>query len=216
MSAEEVATEIFGGAVTPEWVGAHVAPRIKLGRAVLWYEEDARAWMEREQRIGRGEISSGYADLMAVADGRGEANFTTLSEHVRALKTYAKALKERIDAMAAQATVSPATEREVLADARLIRSVIYGLVDPRTPDRFRYIGQTRNPSTRYVGHLTSASAPLTAWFHEMACEGIWPTMLLVEDAASEDLNDREVYWIHHYRGMGMADLNTTTTRSRRW
>lgn len=53
MNAGQVATEVLGGHVSKKWVFANVPQqyRHKVGRTVLFYEGEIRAWLEttREQ-----------------------------------------------------------------------------------------------------------------------------------------------------------------------
>lgn len=50
LDATEVASGLFGGHVTPQWVRRHVEPRVRLGhRTVLWYEADVRAWIDHQR-----------------------------------------------------------------------------------------------------------------------------------------------------------------------
>lgn len=81
---------------------------------------------------------------------------------------------------------------------------VYALVDPAMPDRIRYVGQTNAPHSRYRGHCRDL-----AWARTMVEEeGRRPLMLLIEWTPCQDVATvRERYWIHHFRSLGMADLN---------
>lgn len=48
LRAEEIATEVLGGQVSRKWVMAHVPPqyRHKVGRVILFYEGEVRAWID--------------------------------------------------------------------------------------------------------------------------------------------------------------------------
>lgn len=52
LTADEIATELLRGAVTPGWVRQHVGFKVRLGhRTVLWYEADVRAWMDQQREV---------------------------------------------------------------------------------------------------------------------------------------------------------------------
>lgn len=97
----------------------------------------------------------------------------------------------------------PSTPMAVIATG-IDEAAVYVLVDPEEPDRIRYVGQSTAPHSRYKSHLKGLP-----WAAALVRSGRLPVMLLVEwTPAPEIARDREAFWIHHYRGMGMADLNT--------
>ncbi len=53
MNAAEVAAVVFGGKVSKKWVFAHVPVhyRHKVGRTVLYYEGEIRAWVESLRQV---------------------------------------------------------------------------------------------------------------------------------------------------------------------
>lgn len=81
---------------------------------------------------------------------------------------------------------------------------VYALVDPDAPDVIRYVGQSVSPHSRYRGHLRNLG-----WARDLVkVYGRYPMMLLIEWCADGLIaHERERHWIHHYREMGMADLN---------
>jgi hypothetical protein len=52
LDAREVAAIVYEGKVGKRWVLDHVAPlkRLKWGRTCYWYEADARAWKQEQER----------------------------------------------------------------------------------------------------------------------------------------------------------------------
>jgi hypothetical protein len=85
---------------------------------------------------------------------------------------------------------------------------VYALVDPVEPARVRYVGKTVNPLHRHREHCR-----FTPWAQQLVAAGRTPTMLLIEWAATDaDALDREAFWINHYRGLGMADVNMLVPR----
>lgn len=47
LSAEQVATELLGGAVSEAWVRRHLPHGVRLGHStVRWFEVDVQAWLE--------------------------------------------------------------------------------------------------------------------------------------------------------------------------
>lgn len=78
--------------------------------------------------------------------------------------------------------------------------VIYGLKDPRTPWRIRYVGGTRNLRKRRQTHMSGyrggpCSKPLRAWFNELREANILPEFETLETVSSERLHLREKQWI---------------------
>lgn len=50
MDAETVASELFGGLVSPRWVRQNVTPKVRLGqRTVGFYRDDVLAFIERRK-----------------------------------------------------------------------------------------------------------------------------------------------------------------------
>jgi predicted GIY-YIG superfamily endonuclease len=85
---------------------------------------------------------------------------------------------------------------------------VYALVDPQEPGRIRYVGKTNNPMGRYQDHCKN-----NGWAAELLRNGRTPMMLLIEWAPTNaNALDREAFWINHYRGLGMADINLHVPR----
>lgn len=112
---------------------------------------------------------------------------------------------------------SCATDREILASAvMLYRPAVYGLVDPREPDRVRYVGQAVAPLIRYAGHLTAGSIRVSNWVGALDAAGESPVMVLLEACAEADLVAREGHWLAHFRALDQADLNVAPAPTRRF
>lgn len=46
LTAEQIASELFGGTVSPAWVRRHVPHKLRLGHStVRWFEADVLAWL---------------------------------------------------------------------------------------------------------------------------------------------------------------------------
>jgi len=96
---------------------------------------------------------------------------------------------------------------------------IYGLVDPRKPDIIRYVGQSKTPRRRLMAHISTAKknkkrnnrlTPKESWIlYLIKKHGIKPEMVFIEENIQElSISDeKEIYWIAHYRSIGQADLN---------
>jgi predicted GIY-YIG superfamily endonuclease len=78
---------------------------------------------------------------------------------------------------------------------------IYGLVDPRSPSIFRYIGVTDTPKRRYKEHLAclGTNQAKNTWVQELLVQGIQPEMIVLETPkGAKKAYERERYWIQYY------------------
>lgn len=86
-------------------------------------------------------------------------------------------------------------------------AVIYGLCDPREPQRVRYVGSTHNVAVRYSGHanftMGGRKNRLRCWLQEMRKAGYWPIMVQLEQVTQKDRTSREAFWIERF-----GELNT--------
>lgn len=92
---------------------------------------------------------------------------------------------------------------------------IYGLVDPREPERVRYVGQATKPIARMVGHVGDQNPNNLRgrWIGALFAAGVAPDMVLLERVpVGADIDGREAYWIHALRDLGQADLNSVIPR----
>lgn len=103
----------------------------------------------------------------------------------------------------------------VLFASPRVPEIIYGLADPREPERVRYVGRTANPQTRYESHCRSrCAARLRTWIAELSSAGVTPSMVLLEVCGVREattkpgaVSVREEFWIASLRKSGGADLN---------
>lgn len=95
--------------------------------------------------------------------------------------------------------------------------LIYALSDPRTGE-VRYIGYTRNFAYRIHAHYRdkkySSGRKLQClaqpWLYELAEEGLLPISKILERLDIEaDWQEREKFWIDHYKSLGARLLNGT-------
>ena len=72
---------------------------------------------------------------------------------------------------------------------------IYALVDPRD-DQVRYVGQTRQPKTRLIGHSNPCSnkgdGPKQVWIRELLSHNLKPVMKILETLETLGGNYREL------------------------
>lgn len=92
---------------------------------------------------------------------------------------------------------------------------IYALSDPRTPEDYRYVGQTGGkPRLRLLKHISCAryqnKTKTNAWVRELLELGLEPKMTIIEQVPDEQLAEAEKYWIALYRGLGYDLLNMTS------
>jgi len=93
-------------------------------------------------------------------------------------------------------------------------AVIYGLIDPREPNRVRYVGQARRAGARLAAHLSDSTHPHTKkdrWIAGLAAEGLYPDMVLLERTKPDaDVDLVERWWIAQMVAKGEADMNTAS------
>ena len=92
---------------------------------------------------------------------------------------------------------------------------IYGLIDPREPQRVRYVGQAKHPARRLAGHISSGSASACnkkdQWIAALVDVGVYPDMVLLERTRpGADPDTLERWWIAQMVAKGQADLNTAS------
>lgn len=89
---------------------------------------------------------------------------------------------------------------------------IYALRDPRTND-IKYVGQTTRTLEKRVGeHIRHAKVyrhRTANWIKKLAKLSLKPTIELLEEVSLENIDERESYWITHYRELGIDLLNHT-------
>jgi hypothetical protein len=87
---------------------------------------------------------------------------------------------------------------------------IYALCDPRN-GQIRYIGKANNIGQRYATHLREKSkCHRSVWIQSLLAMGIKPELTIIENVeADATWQDRERFWIKHYRSLGYDLTNYT-------
>lgn len=175
--------------------------------------EEMDSWIERLSKASGVPIFGLSIEEYAKQVSQLTEQRDELQRRVDELEAYSRGLDGRTRNRAAT-YAAPAPDRMVLADeALLYGAVVYALVDPRDPERYRYVGQSTNPVARYLTHMSYPSNKVGAWVRSLRAEGHVPAMLLVETVEEVELLDaRELHWIRHCREHGQADLNQSIRR----
>lgn len=89
-----------------------------------------------------------------------------------------------------------------------VTTYIYGLIDPETGE-MRYVGKSDNPKVRYQYHLAdkNTNPHKTAWISGLSKRGLKPKLVIVEETNQKQWEERERYWIKHYRDAGAPLVN---------
>jgi len=89
---------------------------------------------------------------------------------------------------------------------------IYCLRDPRT-DAVRYVGKANDPLHRSRMHPVKAreggGCHRATWLRELDRLGLRPILCILEECERTGWQDRERWWIAHYRALGCDLVNTT-------
>lgn len=91
------------------------------------------------------------------------------------------------------------------------KHIIYALVDPRN-QRIRYIGKTSNAERRLYEHIAEGRRPSThrtRWINQLTRAGIEPILIELEEVTQENWQERERFWIQHYKQEGHSLTNGT-------
>ncbi len=88
---------------------------------------------------------------------------------------------------------------------------IYGLVCP-VQNKVMYVGKSVNANTRLRQHISEARRICLTrkdeWLRELCELNLEPSMMILEECTDEESNQREHYWISHYR-LENAELKNT-------
>ena len=85
---------------------------------------------------------------------------------------------------------------------------IYALVHPKTLS-VRYIGKTNNLKCRLSFHIRDVSKTHKAnWIKALKRKGLLPGLIVLEETG-ENWQEREMYYIKHYRNLGAKLCNGT-------
>ena len=92
--------------------------------------------------------------------------------------------------------------------------IIYGLVDPTTPEHIRYVGKTANPKERIYAHLFSEkrsdSCHRLKWLRSLSARNLQPSMVVLEEIQlGESWQEREKYWIAKLKSENHRLTNAT-------
>ncbi|MHA1754893.1 MAG: GIY-YIG nuclease family protein [Candidatus Odinarchaeia archaeon] len=90
---------------------------------------------------------------------------------------------------------------------------IYALMDSISGE-VRYVGKADQPQRRLrYKHLSkselSVDTPKSSWIKSLLANKKFPKLKILEKVRKEAWQEREVYWIAHYKNLG-ADLTNST------
>ena len=86
---------------------------------------------------------------------------------------------------------------------------IYTLAHPITKE-VRYVGQTNNLRRRLRSHLLCQYTTYTSsWIKSLLNIGLIPIMEELEGCSTDEVNDREIYWIAQLKAWGFRLTNLT-------
>lgn len=94
-----------------------------------------------------------------------------------------------------------------------MKTIIYGLIDPNTHE-IRYVGQARNPHSRFSAHLSRAkckNTPRDEWIRSLA--PLLPILVILEHVDRKLAAAMEAKWIKRHR---RTVLNMTKGRAAAW
>ncbi len=98
--------------------------------------------------------------------------------------------------------------------------LIYGLAHPITKE-LRYIGKSMSGMSRPNSHCYSyylkSDTYHTNWIKSLLVEGLRPEVVIIQELDSpEFLNQREIYWIKHFKELGYSLTNLTLGGEGQW
>jgi hypothetical protein len=83
---------------------------------------------------------------------------------------------------------------------------IYSLSCPTT-GIVKYIGKATKPDMRYIAHTRRPSSrPMKKWMSELNELGLLPVLSIIEECSMDSWEDRERWWIAHYRSINGESL----------
>ena len=88
---------------------------------------------------------------------------------------------------------------------------IYGLIDPRISDEYRYIGKSHNPKRRLAdGHLCDHNVTYkTNWIKSLAKQNLKPEVVIIAEVPRKEWPEWEQYYIRHFWFLGHNLTNST-------
>lgn len=88
-----------------------------------------------------------------------------------------------------------------------MKHFIYTLSDPRTK-AIRYVGKTNNLAVRLALHLCEKrGSHKNNWLHLLKSLGLRPVMEVIDECSDDTWQERERFWISHFRQMGLPLTN---------
>lgn len=80
---------------------------------------------------------------------------------------------------------------------------IYALIDPFNRE-VRYVGKSNDPARRFHDHcsLDGSNPHKDAWLRSVLHRGRLPYMRVIEECYQDAWQERERFWIAHYRAAG--------------
>lgn len=86
---------------------------------------------------------------------------------------------------------------------------IYTLSSPSAPEQVRYVGKTDDLSRRFTQHIRIEDDTYKGrWISLLQSQGLLPIMTIIEEATSENWEERETFWILYYLEHGHPLTNT--------
>lgn len=86
---------------------------------------------------------------------------------------------------------------------------VYGLFDPRKPELIRYVGLTKNTVKRLYQHTTDKRrSRKVSWLAELKADGVFPSLVILEETAQANGPARESYWIGFHAQTGYLTNST--------
>lgn len=94
-----------------------------------------------------------------------------------------------------------------------MKNYIYILKDPIS-NEVRYVGKSNNPQNRLKKHLSESNlieswTPKNKWLLSLRKDNLSPIMEIIDSTYLDNINELEVYWIKHYRDLGIDLTNGT-------
>jgi hypothetical protein len=90
---------------------------------------------------------------------------------------------------------------------------IYGLQAPRSGE-LRYVGKARQPQIRLAQHLASArrgeQTYKARWLRDLIAAGLKPNISIIEETSASLWEERERFWIEHFKSSGARLTNATS------
>lgn len=75
----------------------------------------------------------------------------------------------------------------------------------------RYVGKSNNPEKRLLTHVKHSKdkSHRTSWIKSLKEQNLEPILKVIEECSKDIWQEREVFWIKHYKAQGMKLTNLT-------